>query len=219
MASGRVEIRVDLDLVAKPEVHQARLVGLWRRYWEMHFKEESEAYHQVWEESVREKSIALSRQDAEGFVRTLSDGRHGLPQQIPDGYTTEEIILVPSYFAPHHVIFYGYGSTTVIYDCQITERQREELEAVGGDIVALGRALGDKTRLELLKWIVRDTDTYGQSLAKRCHISQPSVSRHLRILREAGIIEEKPAGNRMGYEVRRERVEDFSKQLIAYLYE
>jgi DNA-binding transcriptional ArsR family regulator len=207
-----------LELLADPEGHRARMLRLWRGYWEHCFKEESEEYQQIWRESTREKSMALSRQDALEFIQRLTE-KHDLPDQIPPEYTTEEILLVPSYFAPHQLVFYGYGSITLIYDCQMTEERREQLERLQEEIIATAKALDDKTRLELLKWIVRDPQVYGRKLAEACHISQPSVSRHLRILKQAGIIEERPIDNRIAYEVHRQKIESLSDQLIAYLYQ
>jgi DNA-binding transcriptional ArsR family regulator len=71
----------------------------------------------------------------------------------------------------------------------------------------------------LLRWIASDPQVYGSKLAKLCHISQPSVSRHLRILKEAGIVEEEPVENHITYRVRRERLEALAPQLVGYLYE
>jgi len=207
-----------LELLAEPETFKARILRLWRRYWTVYFKEKSKAYHETWEESIAEKSMALSRQDAQEFARKLS-GKSELPEQIPRGYSTREIVLVPSHFGPPHLMFYGYGSVTVIYDCHFTEQRREELEELEEDIIAIGKALGDKTRLQLLKWIVREPELYGRKLAKICHISQPSVSRHLRILKEAGLIEERPMDNHIAYEARRDKIKNLSAQLMAYLYE
>lgn len=207
-----------LELLAEPETFKARILRLWRRYWTVYFKEKSKACHETWEESIAEKSMALSRQDAQEFVRKLS-GKSELPEQIPRGYSTREIVLVPSHFGPPHLMFYGYGSVTVIYDCHFTEQRREELGELEEDIIAIGKALGDKTRLRLLKWIVREPQLYGRKLAEICHISQPSVSRHLRILKDASLIEERPMDNHIAYEARRGKIKNLSAQLMAYLYE
>ena len=87
------------------------------------------------------------------------------------------------------------------------------------EIIATAKALDDKTRLELLERIVREPQVYGRKLAEACHISQPSVSGHLSILKEAGIIEERPIGNRIAYEVHRENREKLCQKVITYLYE
>ena len=206
------------ELVAQPEDYKKRVLTLWRRYWETYFAAEVKRYASLWEESIGEKSRALASQDALQFVKTLSD-HSDLPEQIPPGYSTREILLVPSYFARRPLMFFGYGSITIIYDCQLTEQRRQQLEILEDGILAVAKALGDKTRLQLLRLMVQDPHLYGRELSKLCRVSQPSVSRHLRILKEAGLLEERPVGNHITYQVLRERIEKLAPQLISYLYE
>jgi DNA-binding transcriptional ArsR family regulator len=207
-----------LDLLAQPEAYRERLLRLWRLYWETYFAEQVKRYAALWDESIGEKSRALASQGALEFVKTLSDHPE-LPDQIPAGYSTREILLVPSYFARHPLMFFGYGSITIIYDCQLTEQRRQQLEILEHGILAVAKALGDKTRLQLLRFMVQDPHLYGRELSKLCHVSQPTISRHLRILKEAGLLEEKPVGNHITYQVLRERIEKLAPQLISYLYE
>lgn len=207
-----------LDLVADPEAYRDRMLELWRLYWETFFAEEAQPYTSLWEESVLEKCRTLSSQDTLEFVKTLSNHPE-LPEQIPQGYTTREILLVPSYFTRRQLMFYGYGSITIIYDCWLTERRRAQLETLEEEILAVAKALSDRTRLQLLRLIVHDPQLYGRELSKLCRISQPSVSRHLRILKEAKLLEERPADNRITYQVLRRRIEDLVPELTGYLYE
>jgi DNA-binding transcriptional ArsR family regulator len=207
-----------LGLVSDPADYRSRMVRVWRTYWESFFAEESKRYAPLWDESITEKGRALAGQEPLEFVKRLSNHPE-LPEQIPAGYATSEIVLVPSYFTRRPLLFYGYGSITMIYDCQLTEQRLEQMEMLEDEIVAVGRALGDKTRLRLLRWIVQEPQAYGSKLAKLCHISQPSVSRHLRILKEAGILEERPVENHITYEVCRDRIEGLGPQLMTYLYE
>jgi DNA-binding transcriptional ArsR family regulator len=207
-----------LELVAQPQEYKRRMLRLWRRYWESYFAEEVERYLSLWEESIIEKSRALASQDALNFVRTLSD-HHELPEQIPPGYSTREILLVPSYFTRRQLMFFGYRSITIIYDCQLTEQRRQHLGILEEEIIGVAKALSDKTRLQLLRLMVQDPQLYGRELSKLCRVSQPSVSRHLRILKEAGLLEEVPVGNHITYHVLRERIEKLAPQLISYLYE
>ena len=207
-----------IDLVADPEASRGRMLRLWRRYWESHFAQEVTRYTQIWEDSVLEKSRALSSQDAVEFVKRIS-AHEELPEQIPQGYTTQEILLVPSFFARRQLMFYGYGSVTIIYDCQLTEQRRAQMETFEDEVVGVAKALSDKTRLQLLRLIAQDPQLYGRELSKLCHVSQPSVSRHLRILKEAGLLAEKPVGNHITYEVRRDQIDYLTPQLASYLYE
>jgi DNA-binding transcriptional ArsR family regulator len=64
-------------------------------------------------------------------------------------------------------------------------------------------ALADGTRREILRLL----GTGGRSvneLAAELPISRPAVSRHLRLLREAGLVAEEPRGTRRIYHLRAE---------------
>jgi ArsR family transcriptional regulator len=207
-----------VDLVADPEASRGRMLRVWRRYWESYFAQEVTRYTQIWEDSVLEKSRALSSQDGLEFVKRLS-AHEELPEQIPQGYPTQEILLVPSFFARRQLMFYGYGSVTIIYDCQLTEQRRAQMQTFEDEVVAVAKALSEKTRLQLLRLIAQDPQLYGRELSKLCHVSQPSVSRHLRILKQSGLLEERPSDNRITYQVVRQRIEDLAPRLTGYLYE
>jgi DNA-binding transcriptional ArsR family regulator len=67
-------------------------------------------------------------------------------------------------------------------------------------------ALGDPTRRELLRQLA-DGDRSVTELAGTVPISRPAVSRHLRVLKEAGLVEEAPRGTRRIYHLREEGIE------------
>ena len=59
-------------------------------------------------------------------------------------------------------------------------------------------ALGDPTRRQLLRQLA-DGDRSVSELAATLPISRPAVSRHLRLLKEAGLVVEEPRGTRRLY--------------------
>ncbi|ULA65967.1 MAG: HTH arsR-type domain-containing protein [Nitrospira sp.] len=61
---------------------------------------------------------------------------------------------------------------------------------------AVLKAMGDATRLEILESLLVEEKCVND-LVQQLHCSQPHVSHHLRILREAGLVE----GHRMGKQV------------------
>jgi ArsR family transcriptional regulator len=69
------------------------------------------------------------------------------------------------------------------------------------------RALGEPTRLELARLISQREWGAGE-LLDRVTVSQPSLSRHLKLLREAGIVQERREGRQVYY-----RMED--NELVA----
>lgn len=66
-------------------------------------------------------------------------------------------------------------------------------------------ALGDPTRREILR-VLGDGEKSVQQIADELPISRPAVSRHLRLLKQAGLVDEEPSGTRRIYRLREEGV-------------
>ncbi|MGQ9478450.1 MAG: ArsR/SmtB family transcription factor [Thermoproteota archaeon] len=67
------------------------------------------------------------------------------------------------------------------------------------------RALSDPARLKIISFL-KDGGKYVQEIVKRSGIVQPAVSRHLKILKECGIVEEKKFGNRRLYTITNSKI-------------
>jgi len=81
-----------------------------------------------------------------------------------------------------------------------------EARAPGGPLDALGdpfEALGDPNRREILR-LLASGDKPVVEIAAELPISRPAVSRHLRLLKEAGMVSEQPRGTRRIYRLRAE---------------
>jgi DNA-binding transcriptional ArsR family regulator len=66
-------------------------------------------------------------------------------------------------------------------------------------------ALGDGQRRAILR-LLGQSDRSVKQLADELPISRPAVSRHLRVLKEAGLVGEEPQGTRRIYHLRTEGV-------------
>jgi DNA-binding transcriptional ArsR family regulator len=62
------------------------------------------------------------------------------------------------------------------------------------------RALGDPTRRAIFELVADDPMPVG-AIAARLPVSRPAVSQHLKVLKEAGLVVDRPAGTRRYYEV------------------
>jgi DNA-binding transcriptional ArsR family regulator len=76
-------------------------------------------------------------------------------------------------------------------------------EAAAGDAFS---ALGDPNRRAILE-LLRDHGRSVQELADALPISRPAVSRHLRLLKDAGLVAEEAVGTRRIYELRADGVD------------
>ena len=66
----------------------------------------------------------------------------------------------------------------------------------------LFRTLGDPTRRTLFERLVRSETLTVRALTERSGVSQPAVSKHLAVLRRAGLVEARPAGRETHYRAR-----------------
>ena len=67
-------------------------------------------------------------------------------------------------------------------------------------------ALGDSHRRAIVE-LLRDRDRSVRELADELPISRPAVSRHLRLLKEAGLVNDRPEGTRRLYRLHDEGIE------------
>jgi DNA-binding transcriptional ArsR family regulator len=71
---------------------------------------------------------------------------------------------------------------------------------VGLDCIAALRALGEETRLRILRLLFKEQLSVNE-IAERLDVSQYNVSKHLRIMREAGLLETEKQGKQRLYGV------------------
>ena len=65
-------------------------------------------------------------------------------------------------------------------------------------------ALSDATRLAMVERMIAEGELPAGTLAQDAEISAPAVSRHLKVLREAGLVRQRIDGTRRLYSVRPE---------------
>ncbi len=77
------------------------------------------------------------------------------------------------------------------------------------------QALADSSRRTVLE-ILRNHDATAGELAEALPIARPGVSRHLRVLRQAGLVDVRPDAQRRIYRLRPEALIELDQWLDAY---
>jgi DNA-binding transcriptional ArsR family regulator len=77
-------------------------------------------------------------------------------------------------------------------------------------------ALSDQTRLNLVERMMREGELPAGDLVSDAAISGPAISRHLKVLREAGIIRQRAQGTHRYYAVRPEALQAISNWTIDH---
>jgi DNA-binding transcriptional ArsR family regulator len=67
---------------------------------------------------------------------------------------------------------------------------------------ALFRTLADPTRRAIFERLCRDGEQTVAALTARAGVSQPAVSKHLGVLKEAGLVRDRPEGRQTHYSAR-----------------
>jgi ArsR family transcriptional regulator, arsenate/arsenite/antimonite-responsive transcriptional repressor len=74
-------------------------------------------------------------------------------------------------------------------------------------VVALLKALADPVRLRLMSLIAATDEACVCDLTTPFDVSQPTISHHLRVLREAGLVDSERRGTWVWYRARREALD------------
>lgn len=86
------------------------------------------------------------------------------------------------------------------------------------DLAAMMRALGHPVRLEILRILAQRAENCCCNDVTDClSLAQSTVSQHLKVLLDAGIIERQAKGTRNNYRVRTDRLDAFHMALGGYV--
>ena len=75
--------------------------------------------------------------------------------------------------------------------------------------------MSEPRRLQILD-LLRDGERPVGELVDRLGVSQPAVSKHLRVLRDAGLVEARPVAQRRLYRIRPEPLAELDDWLASY---
>ncbi len=81
-------------------------------------------------------------------------------------------------------------------------------------IAKIAKALSDETRLQIYTGIAREDEVNCGDICSLQSVGGPSVSHHLRILSEAGLVDSRRQGQFVYYRAIPETIEQFSDELL-----
>lgn len=214
----------------------ARLCRLLEDYWEAAFSAEWARLEPLFADSVAHAGRLLQAGGLYAFVDTLGPRVRARPDRKgfdldlscapawgsgdgPDLDVTvdETFTFVPTVFSWPH-IWYAFDRTWpqgITYHVPLVEDAARP-RVPPDELVRILRACGEDVRLRALRWIAeRPRST--QELAPLVGISEPALSKHLRQMSDAGVLEPRRDGRYVLYQLRRERLARLGTDLLAFL--
>ncbi|MBF0546583.1 MAG: winged helix-turn-helix transcriptional regulator [Candidatus Riflebacteria bacterium] len=114
------------------------------------------------------------------------------------------------------IVYFPYFDPTITLDLIFPENQLELIEPEL-DPALIFRVLGDATRYAIVS-IIAKTPKSSVELTKLLAVSKSTISQHVNLLRQAGLIDEQRAAGSIKISLRRKVLEQLSTIVIAKLY-
>lgn len=109
---------------------------------------------------------------------------------------------VSTFVDPHLWMYHHHGELEIVKSVLVEQVKNEVPE----DLVCIFKGLGDPTRLKIIKYLLHGVCTT-QALARELMLSEPAISKHLKILQKAGLVDKTKKGFYMEYRFKTERVD------------
>lgn len=191
LAAVRHEARV------RPGEFVARLVRTLEGYWQIIFAQEWERRRPLLEQRRAREAARLDNMEPLAWLTSLTprityDQQqkvlvfHKAQELRFDPMRLKQILCLPSTFSPPHLMVgYAYQRLSICLNVALTLATPEVVPA---QLLQVLKALSDETRLRIFKFCVRQPQ-YTQELAKRLKLAEPTISRHLKLLQSASLVQ------------------------------
>ncbi len=225
-------------LLRVPGEFQKILVDLLEMFWISDFKETWNVLSNDLEKSCEVKERLFQSCSLEEFthlalLRIEVDEKKRLIKAVRGGYVLSFNHLVTAYIIPsafndkrHWTCSEGDPKAVTAYFPYfdpaislnwISKPSESDIAEPERDPALIFKALGDTTRYAIVSLLARGPIT-STDLAKKLGVSRPTISHHIHVLRDAGLLEEKIQGNAAVISLRREILEQLSDIAIRKLF-
>jgi len=229
-APRRGDVALATKLFDDPHRLLAELCSLVRDYWDAAFAAEWERLEPQLARTVADAGVRIAGAGLFAYLKGLSPSllidpeARELRRNLPHDHTVRisaanRLVLVPSFYVWPHVRLNcdPPWPPGIVYPAPFGVAEARPL-LPGDELVHILRALADPTRLRALKLIAARPRTT-QELAPLVGISEAGLSKHLRQLARAGVVDSRREGYYVVYSLARERIAPLSDALLGFLTE
>ena len=209
----------DISWIDDLELIKRDIRKVWTTYWTDFFSAKAASIEEKWTKSIFEKQDYLEQHGGTELYKQIT-GHDKLPDPVPSDIPITQVEIIPLCYTPRGaLVFYGYGTAQVLYNCSITRDHERKIEDYRKKSLVVLKALSDENRLKILKLISQNERMInGKKIAQKLDLSPSVVSRHLGQLKDAGLIEEYSTDKRnISYSFHISRLRALGEDLEAYI--
>jgi DNA-binding transcriptional ArsR family regulator len=232
-------LAIALELLLKnPSMFRKTLLKIMKLYW-------TRVFEKLWEQCLPQlqtsqnamermfHSCSFNEFSQQSLLRIEIHEGKGEIRALRGGYRLRLQDISRCYFLPSAFndlrfwsAFEDNGETSVYFPCfdphialdlHLTEK-KSNLSAPILDPPLIFKALGDSTRYAIVSILAR-SPINSVALAKRLSVSKPTISHHVHLLREAGLLEESFSNGSVELSLKRAVIENLSELTIKVLFE
>ena len=218
----------------EPEEATHRIFRVLRTYYECVFEATWRQLKPGLKRSLDEKQRLFEATSLQEFfrlalIRVEVDSEQSILRALRGGYTlpydrVRKVYVIPSFFN-HNRYWTGFdeseGEVVFLpyFDHEISLAGTPI--SIGSqptiDVTLIFNALGDPTRIAIASLIARKSMSSTQ-LANTLGVTRPTISHHVMLLREAGLLEEESRGNAVYLSLARETLEKISQAAVKRFF-
>ena len=200
-----------IELLRDPAVAKERILSVLRA-WQIPFSAIETRVLAILERDYDGRANDRERLAPAELIETTTGGVRYLPEP-----GISRVVLGPSYFSrPYNFLMSARDWRFFGYPVSDSALGPSDALTPPLSLVRLHRALGDETRLRILK-LLSSKDLYLTEIAQQLELSKPTIKHHMILLRSAGLVTITDSGSVMYYTLRRNRLDDASAEIKAFL--
>ncbi|MEW6032039.1 MAG: metalloregulator ArsR/SmtB family transcription factor [Bacillota bacterium] len=222
-------------LFESPAEVQRELCRFLVSYWDQHFEEEFHWVELLLVKGIKDEAKRLEEESLPRFLTRISGGLITRDKKVRRAHADhviienvagpieialadlEEIVLFPSLFvAPQSIFELSGGRLLMSYSIPPGVYLRRDTLVPPEHLSRLLKTLADETRLKIMKLMMQDRQCT-QGLAVELGLAEPTISRHLKLLREADLISGEKEGNYIYYNLRLEKIAELHMKILDFL--
>lgn len=233
------QIKALEKLIFNPENFRKTVLRVLEIYWEKSFKTTWEKLLPQMRRSLEAHerlfhSCSLSEFSTQSLLRIEIDPSKNEIHAIRGGFCLHYSDIESCYFLPsafndrrfwsafkdnnkNTTVYFPYFDPSITLDFQIATEALSAVADPALDPALIFKALGDATRFAIVTVLAR-TPMNSVELSKVMSVSKPTISHHIHLLREAGLIQEAFVGGAIQLHIKRSVISSLSDLTIAKLF-